>query len=250
MNFEPIHIKATTIPDAWFQCLYQILEHGFRYVIQQGSFVGQTRCELDWIELTIRQPYEVDTEKTYNPMIPDIPESMKSIPAPLTLEEFHRYIPYIMTNSLADNEQYTYGERIWGRRTYDEDLGGYIKLDQIALLLLLLDETPNTNQAIIQIAQPSDIKLKDPPCLRHIDIRVKDGYLIFYPYFRSWDLWAGLPANLAAIAVLQQYMAESLQLRVGPMQATSKGLHLYGYAESLAKIRTGIVTRKSSKIED
>jgi intein/homing endonuclease len=76
-------------------------------------------------------------------------------------------------------------------------------------------------------------------CLRHIDMRVKDGYLIFYPYFRSWDLWNGFPANLMAIAILQNIMSENIGVKQGPILAASKGLHLYDYAVELAKIRAG-----------
>jgi len=46
-----------------------------------------------------------------------------------------------------------------------------------------------------------------------------------------------LPANLAGIQFLQQYMAESIGVEHGEMLVESKGLHLYGYAEDLAKMR-------------
>ena len=36
-------IEARDIPDAWFQCVSKVQEVGFKYEIQQGSFVGQTR---------------------------------------------------------------------------------------------------------------------------------------------------------------------------------------------------------------
>ena len=90
---------------------------------------------------------------------------------------------------------------------------------------------------MLQVAQPDDYKLSDPPCLRHIDMRIKDDFLNFYPYFRSWDLWGGFPANLAGIAVLQDVMASEIGVKTGLMCATSKGLHLYGYIEDLAKLR-------------
>ena len=70
-------------------------------------------------------------------------------------------------------------------------------------------------------------------------MRIKDGVLIFYPYFRSWDLWGGFPANLAGIAVLQKSMADEIGVDAGPIIASSKGLHVYGYVEELAKLRTG-----------
>jgi thymidylate synthase len=82
----------------------------------------------------------------------------------------------------------------------------------------------------LQVAHPSDLTLLDPPCLRSIDTRIQDGSLRFFVYFRSWDLWNGFPANLAAIQNLKEYMA-------GEMIVESKGLHLYGYAEDLAKLR-------------
>jgi len=128
-----------------------------------------------------------------------------------------------MTDQIEPNEDYTYGSRI---------------STQLMRFVDLLTLTPNTNQAILQVAMPGDHQLTDPPCLRHIDMRVKDGTLVFYPYFRSWDLWGGFPANLAGIAVLQRYMADEIGVDVGPMIASSKGLHIYGYVEELARIRT------------
>jgi hypothetical protein len=55
------------------------------------------------------------------------------------------------------------------------------------------------NQMVLQVAHPSDLTLVDPPCLRSIDTRIQDDVLNFVVYFRSWDLWNGFPANLAAI---------------------------------------------------
>jgi thymidylate synthase len=92
---------------------------------------------------------------------------------------------------------------------------------------------------VLQVARHDDYMLEDPPCLRHIDMRIKDNTLIFYPYFRSWDLWGGFPANLAGIAVLQKTMADEIGVKAGPIVASSKGLHIYGYVEELAKLRTG-----------
>ena len=74
-------------------------------------------------------------------------------------------------------------------------------------------------------------------CLRHIDTRIQDNALHFFVYFRSWDLWNGLPANLAGIQTLKEYMATEIGVNDGEMLVESKGLHLYGYAENLAKLR-------------
>jgi thymidylate synthase len=211
------YIDARDIPDAWFQCVYKILEDGFRYEVQHGSFSGQTRLEFDWVTVQIRYPYS----EPYDTMVPEIPPQL-GIPNPVSTGYIENYLPYLMTENKEPNEDYTYGSRIW---------------PQVPHFIELLNKTPNTNQAVLQVAEVTDLKLHDPPCLRHIDMRIKEGTLIFYPYFRSWDLWGGFPANLAAIAVLQKYMADEIGVEIGQIMASSKGLHLYGYVEELAKIR-------------
>ena len=80
---------------------------------------------------------------------------------------------------------------------------------------------------VLQVGSPADLLIKDPPCLRHIDTRIQDGKLHFFPYFRSWDLWGGFPANLAAIQVLKEYMAAAIGVEDGEMVVSSKGLHIY-----------------------
>jgi thymidylate synthase len=46
-----------------------------------------------------------------------------------------------------------------------------------------------------------------------------------------------MPANLAGIQNLKEYMAAEIGVDDGEMIVESKGLHLYGYAEELAKLR-------------
>jgi thymidylate synthase len=164
-------------------------------------------------------------------MLPEIPEHL-GIPNPVTEGYIEQYIPYLMTDEKEPDEDYTYGSRLW---------------IQIPHFIDHLKKIPNTNQAILQVAQPEDRYLQDPPCLRHIDMKIKrisipgtDNFrsaLIFYPYFRSWDLWGGFPANLAVLAILQRYMADEIGIDPGPIVAYSKGLHIYGYVEELAKLR-------------
>jgi len=216
---EPEVIKAVDIPDAWFQCVSRIQEIGNRYIVEKGSFEGQTRLEFQFIVISIANAYR----SQYDLMLPEIPEHL-GIANPVARGYIEQYVPYLLTNHIEPEEQYTYGSRIY---------------DQITHFSQLLKDTPGTNQAILQVAKPDDSGLSDPPCLRHIDMRVEDKKLHFYPYFRSWDLWGGFPANLAGIAVLQEIMASQIDVAVGGICASSKGLHLYGYAEPLAKLRCG-----------
>jgi thymidylate synthase len=159
-------------------------------------------------------------------------------------------------------ESYTYGERLtrvpltggkltwWeegndeivdkrevdGKAVFEEE--GQLYLNQIEWVINTYREFgQRNNQLVLQVAHPSDLTLLDPPCLRSIDTRIQDDTLHFFVYFRSWDLWNGFPANLAAIQNLKEYMAAELAVKDGEMVVESKGLHLYGYAEDLAKLR-------------
>uniref|UniRef100_A0A6M3LE58 Putative thymidylate synthase n=1 Tax=viral metagenome TaxID=1070528 RepID=A0A6M3LE58_9ZZZZ len=219
MIYSLTEVNAVDIQDAWFQCIYKLMDTGFRYIVERGSFEGQTRFEFDNIIVFIANAYMYP----YDKMLPQVPHTL-GFPNPVENGYIEQYLPYLMTDYIAEGEQYTYGSRIY---------------KQISYWIEVLKTTPNTNQAVLQVAQPNDYNLSDPPCLRHIDMRIRDNQLIFYPYFRSWDLWGGFPANLAAIAVLQKDMADRIGIDTGPIWAGSKGLHIYGYAEEFAKLRVG-----------
>ena len=212
-----IYISATTLPDAWYQALYKCIEEGREFLINKGSYKGQKRLEFDYITIRIKKPY-------VQPLLPDIP-AQYNIPNPVALDYIAEYLPYLMTDIKQTGEDYTYGERI---------------ASQIQTVVdMYKNHGHRNNQMVIQIAKPSDIQLSDPPCLRHIDTRIQDNCLHFFPYFRSWDLWGGFPANLAAIELMKQYMASEIGVENGEIIASSKGLHLYDYTWKLAEIIRG-----------
>ncbi len=192
-------------------CLRRVLAQGREYIIERGSNVGGRRKELDFIVLQVRHPGR-------RPLVPDVP---LGVPPPSSMEYVENYLQYLLTSFKADTEQYTYGEDLESQipeviRIYKE--GGH-----------------NTNQGFMAVGSRDSIKLPDPPCLRGIDTRVADGKLHFIVYFRSWDLWAGLPSNLAGIQLLKEYVASEIGVEDGEIMALSKGLHLYDYSWELAR---------------
>jgi len=264
MNLQ--HIKATTLNDAWFQTLFKILEEGTVFTIDRGSYAGQKRLEFDWVTVHIKNP-------SVRPLLPQI-EAHHNIPNPVDNDYLDDYLPYLMTGELKPGESYTYGQRIakypidvrwihnyknpshkniliqddevWENKNiiiteatdvdgsdigYSEDF-----LSQIELMIWTYkNKGYRNNQMVLQVAKPSDMLLQDPPCLRHIDTRIQDGKLHFYPYFRSWDLWGGFPANLGGIQLLKEYCADEIGVEDGEIIASSKGLHIYDYSFDLAK---------------
>jgi len=253
-------IVARDLGDAWFQTLFRILEEGSKFKIDRGSYAGQYRLEFDWIEVHIKRPGDI-------PILPQI-EAHHGIPNPVKDDYLDDYIPYLMTGELKEGESYTYGQRLVRYpipstlplfpEVYSDD-DKEIMLDEIDELkqrkIIFFDEEwkvwclnqielliwtytekgPRNNQMVLQIAHPSDMLLKDPPCLRLIDTRIQGNKLHFCPYFRSWDLWGGFPANLGGIQLLKEYISSELGIDDGEIIATSKGLHIYDYTFDFAK---------------
>ncbi len=213
MDISPI--EAIDLPDAWFRCLRKTMSQGYEYKIDRGSYAGQQRKELDFIVVQVRHPGT-------RPLIPDVP---LGVPPPSTMEYVESYLPYLMTAHRKEGEQYTYGQYL------EKQIAEVIKMYQ--------ENGYNTNQAFMAVGNEESISLPDPPCLRGIDTRIRNGKLHFFVYFRSWDLWAGFPSNLAAIQLLKEYMAGEIGVEDGELVAMSKGLHLYEYAWELARA-TGI----------
>ena len=209
-------IKARDLPDAWFQCVYQILDTGRTYTIDRGSYEGQKRIEFDYITVHIKYPGK-------RPLLPDIPPAL-GIPNPVDNDYLDQYLPYVMTSTKKEGEEYTYGE--------------YLEPQINEIIRMYREDGHGTNQAYMTVGDPKTLYLSDPPCLRGIDTRIKDNKLHFVVYFRSWDLWNGFPANLGAIQLLKEYMADSIGVEDGQIIAASKGLHLYDYIWELAKLRT------------
>lgn len=213
---KTISITARDIPDAWFQCVYEIIENGYQYIIERGSFEGQKRLEFDYITVQIKYP-------GVRPLIPDIPPAL-GIPNPVAEGYIENYLPYLMTSEKKPNEDYTYGQ--------------YLEPQIAEVIRMYKTDGFGTNQAYMTVGNPEALFLKDPPCLRGIDTRIRYGKLHFIIYFRSWDLWNGFPANLGAIQLLKEYMADEIGVEDGEIIAASKGLHLYDYIWELAKLRT------------
>ena len=163
------------------------------------------------------------------------------------MEYIQGYLSYLLTGTKTKTEDYTYGERLVEPKVkIKQSVGGRelvqempLEVNQVEEVIRLYREKGHgTNQAIMEIGMPSDIKLVDPPCLRLIDTRIRYGKLHFVLYFRSWDLWGGFPPNLGGLQLVKQYMAEEIGVEDGEIIAVSKGLHLYDYSWDLAKIRT------------
>lgn len=214
---KPFYYEATDINDAWFALLYNIFDQRYsrKYIIEKGSYEGQTRVEYFWSIVRMKYPNN-------RPFI-TMPEG-SSLPAPTDDETVDSYFTsYLMDDKLEENELYRYSTSI---------------KPQLEEIIKMLNDSPNTNQACMSIGSPDSINLSDPECLRVLDWRVIDDTLHVYVYFRSNDLYNAWPTNMGGIQLLKEFICEMTSLKDGEILYSSKGLHLYGFSEELAELRT------------
>jgi thymidylate synthase len=216
-------INAKTIPDAWFQCLYQLIEKARngegvrRYNVDTGSDAGQDRIEFDFVVVDIEQPW-------HRPLLPGMPEG-SGLP-PIGDEKYlSEYMIYLLSPAKSDNEHYTYGERFAPQ--FERIIEYYKKFG------------PNTNRMCAEIAKSDDLFLYNmedaegsSPCWRLCDMKwdEKTNKMDWFVYFRSWSLWNGFPNNLAAIQQAKELMVSEIGAEDGRIIAASKSLNIRKYS--------------------
>ncbi len=208
MLFAGNFVRGKTIEDTWRDVMWCCVRNGKDYIVKGGSYIGQIRRQLPYVTILIEEPWT-------RPLAVRTPEGC-GIPAPTDEEKISNYfMEYILGSNKASNEDYTYGMYI---------------AKQISQAIELLNSTAgNTNQATITVGEPDSIFQGDPPCLRVISFKVVEGKLQMTVYFRSWDLFSGLPENLGGLQLLKEYVLTHLDFAVedGPIVAFSDGLHVY-----------------------
>jgi thymidylate synthase len=203
---EANFVKARTIEDAWRDVMLLCIRNGWDFVVKGGSYVGQIRKQLQHVTIVI-------TEPGTRPLAPIMPPGL---PGPTNEEKIEAYFEqYIMSNRIAENEVYTYGT--------------FITMQIGRVIEILNKANGNTNQACIAIGDTSTTFLSDPPCLRLCSFKVVEGKLDMTVFFRSWDLYAGLPENLGGLQLLKEYVLAHLDFPCedGALIAHSDGLHIY-----------------------
>src|SRR3989304_6947579 len=139
---EISRINARDLSEAWFLCLCRVLQEGYEYKIERGSYAGQRRKELDLAVINIEYPGA-------RPLVPDVP---RGVPPPSTMDYVESYLPYLMTSHRKEGEQYTYGQ--------------YLEKQIDEVIRMYRQDGFNTNQAFMSVGAERSIYQPDPPSPR------------------------------------------------------------------------------------
>ena len=217
-----VNIRAFDCPDAWFRTLLEIWENGDTFQVGYGSECALTK-KLN-LSIEIQHPEN-------RPLVDE--------KAPCDMKYVQWYALKYLWSGVKEDETYTYGSRL--RKP----------VDQIEEAIRRYEENQQDRQITLVTRLPIDIKKHienekhEPPCLSLMDTEILEGKLHLTCYFRSWDAYAGLPANIAGIQLLNEaFVSEintrtDLNVQTGKLIFHSKNCHIYkrqfGLVEELLK---------------
>jgi thymidylate synthase (methanogen type) len=212
-------IRAYDIPDAWYRTLWEIWSSGDVFRVNYGSEITETKKLNLSIEIT---------NPENRPLVAD--------KAPCDMKYVNSYaLQYLWAGAKEEGETYTYGSRLRE------------PVDQLELLINRYVEEPNDRQLTMVIRLPQDINKTlagmkhEPPCLTVMDTEIIDNKMHLTCYFRSWDAYAGLPANVAGIQMFNEALVNEINTRAGTNYTTgklifhSKNCHIYSRLYELVK---------------
>ena len=103
--------------------------------------------------------------------------------------------------------------------------------DQIVQVISLLKNDPESRRAVLQMWDPIvDLgsPSRDVPCNTSIFFKIRDGKLQMTVCNRSNDMvWGAYGANAVHMSVLQEFIAKSLEVEMGPYHQISDCFHVY-----------------------
>ena len=264
-GFKSIHVIGRNLDETWFELLRQLYRQGRRYKIDAGSFAGAERLEFDFVSGVILEPIQYTEGGVRLPLAVTVPQG---IPAPTTDESIENYfVEYLMNGELSPNEHYRYSTWLRGGKYVIPNLVlNGIRQEENASVVSAPDQVQwcidhykkkgfGNNHCCMAIGYPesnfaydkkyeTEMERGTSPCLRIADTKIvkEDGenYLCMNVYFRSWDCYGGWPENMGGLALLQEYMAQELGVKIGALSFTSKGLHAYDFQLEALKGRIGV----------
>lgn len=248
-----MHIVRDNINTALPDLCHEITRQG--EAVQ--SRLGETTYEFRDVQLTLTDPrfreVIVPGRKAHLPA--QIAETAWVLAGRNDIEFLSHYLPrakdysddgYIWRGAYGPRLRAWGSARVTGLARTTVPGGG--EGDQLARVIRILREDPNTRRAIISLADPSIDRvdhqdIKDIPCNQTIQFFVRGGRLDMRVSIRSNDLiWGFSGINQFEWSVLQEFVAAAVGVKVGRATYSIGSLHIY---ERHLKKAKGLATCRS-----
>ncbi|SNT26985.1 thymidylate synthase, partial [Anaerovirgula multivorans] len=205
VNFYPSEglsfvCRKQRVFDTWVKSLEHIMRFGFLKTTQYSS----SRELINLIHVFDEEPNSYDFSK--------FPKEV------VTSSILEKYIPQILSDITIKGVEYTYGQRLF-------NLKGFNQINNI------IDKLKENKEGRRNVATTWDIEKdatsENPPCLSFITFLVQDEQLVGTFFMRSNDLFRAFPQNAMAFRRLQQYIAEEVGVSLGKTCVISNSAHVY-----------------------
>lgn len=215
---QAMYISASTLDDLLMRVFQKLLGADNQVKASRGD-----TKELVGVLLKIRDPRaRLSRTETRGKMFSCLGELLWYLSGRNDLEFITHYIPEYKINS-DDNKTIHggYGPRLFNMRG---------KVNQFANILNLLKKYPSSRRVVIQLFDADDIAnghLKDIPCTCTLQFMIRKSKLHMFTSMRSNDAFLGLPHDIFAFTMLQEYIARIIGIELGAYKHAVGSLHLY-----------------------
>jgi len=172
----------------------------------------------------------VSATQTKNIAISPIGELIWYLSGSDKLDFIKYYIPnYVKYSDNNETINGAYGPRLI-------EMNGSI--NQIENIIELLQERKTSRRAVIQIFDAKDLlnfQHKDIPCTVSLQFLIRENKLHLFVNMRSNDVFLGLPHDIFCFTMIQEIIANKLNVDLGEYNHFVSSLHLYSKHKNIAK---------------
>jgi thymidylate synthase len=200
-----------TVPYFIEQTLDDVMREAIRVIISDGGKIHPTKgpaSELTGVTLEITNPRaRLSRTETRGKPFSCLGEFCWYFSKSNSSTFISYYIPRYME---YDEEGIIFGG-------YGPRLFSHKNTNQVANVISILRDKPDSRQAVIQIFDAADIteKHKDTPCTCTLQFMIRRNALHMLVYMRSNDVYLGLPHDVFSFTLLQEVIARSLSVEIG-----------------------------------
>ena len=218
-----MYVSAETLDDLLFKVYRRLLRK------RGSSDINPTKgaaTEINGALLQIKNPRaRLSRTERKNTLFSCLGEFLWYLAASDKVDFIQYYIPGY--DKFSDDGKTIYGA--YGPRLFE--LNGNI--DQVQNVIETLRTSPSSRRAVIQLFRGEDLsdniksRREDLPCTCTFQFTVRNHQLNMMVMMRSNDAFLGLPHDVFAFTMLQELIARSLGVEVGPYKHAVGSLHLY-----------------------
>lgn len=191
-------VVGNSLPEAYHRALFELYENN---------------AELTCSDYNTRQKESSMTMVVENPLAEPMISKL-FIGDPRSLEQYRQEILYGILDFEVErgNWEYTYHQRME---------------NQIPWVIRELKRNPDSRRAVISIRSEEDLQSGSPACLQNIQFFVRQNKLHCKVLFRSNDAAKATFMNAFAFIMLQQKIAEELNVEMGTYTHRANSFHVY-----------------------